>query len=227
MDQRGIQVDTINKRPDEHYASTLKTALHHFYRQLQADTSQKQIGIVAAIQEAIQKTDLLTKLRSLSEEKRVAVLQDAFVTDPPQFPFELGNAPKPIYAFCIGAVCLDNQDLLEGLYRDVLKTAADGRGLYAGIKPLGAIRAIDLIYEAFQDPNLLYGMLYDFTPFLLPSVAPEDRDAVRQYYTQRMVKLMGHFHVFNSVREEEEYKALVGEALDQGLKLYPDLKFAF
>ena len=199
----------------------LKSVLHQFEREWdaaqQADNRLRAFDLYKKIRNA----NWLLQIKALPEQERIAVLQDAFVTDPPNY-IRTNNGPggsRPIMAFCIGAICLDKQEDIEDFFTTALRHRVDGRWAYAAVKPLGPIRTIDLVFQTYQDPDDLTDFLYDFAPTLLPAVAPEDRDAVRQYYKKRRMESREQNRPFSKPEEAIEY----AQRLDAVLEYYLDL----
>jgi hypothetical protein len=189
---------------------TLKSTLHQFVWEWGVEQRADNMLGMSYLYEKIRQSDWLPQIKALPEEERVAVLQDAFVTDPPNHPpdktnYSAGVGPQPIIAFWIGVICLDTQQAVEDLFTAALRHRADGRWAYTAVKRLGPMRTIDLIFQTYQDPGELEDFLYDFELTLLPAVAPEDRNAVRRHYKKCRIASIEQSRPFSSHEETKEY----------------------
>lgn len=202
----------------------LKSVLHQFVWEWGVEVQADNTRGISYLYEKIRNADWLPKIKALPEQERIALLQDAFVTDPPNRPpdrthYSAAMGPQPIMAFWMGVVCLDTQQALEDLFIAALKHRVDGRWADTAVKPLGPMRTIDLIFQTYQDPDDLEDFLYDLELSLLPSVAPKDRDAVKQYYMKRRIEVREKSRPFSSHEEREEYSRMLNAVLERYLKL--------
>jgi hypothetical protein len=201
------------QRPDK-----LKSALQGFANDWHIETlSNHSVGHVDFL-ERVRQSNWLAHLKALPEEERIAVLREAFVTDPPKLWNHPERHPLPVLACWIGMLCLDSQGLREALFQITLAETLRGDWIYAVVKPIGAIRTIDLIFETVRDPRMLIVVLHKFTHTLLPNVAPEDREEVKQHYKKLDIEAREKYRPFSSIQEREEYEQMVERTLEWGFR---------
>ncbi len=205
----------------------LKSVLHQFIWEWRVEQQENNMLGISYLYEKIRKADWFPIITSLSEQERVAILIDAFVTDPPNRPadkthFIGSRGPKPLIAFWLGVICLDTKQAVEYLFLAALKDNVDGRLADTAVKPLGAMRTIDLVFQTHQNPDALEDFLYNFELTLLPEVPPQDRDAVKQYYIKRRIESLENNRRFSSTEEVKEYAKRLDARLDYYLSL-PDM----
>ena len=99
---------------------------------------------------------------------------------------------------------MDTQKSKEELFILTLRGALNGYWIKYAIKPLGALRTIDLIFETIVDTMTLNLILYDLGPRFMPYVALEDREAVKRYYIPLRLEAHDKLIPFNSPEAREE-----------------------
>lgn len=169
------------------------------------DSTRQSLLTIDDYLERAHNASWLTEIKVLPDQERLSLLLDAFVSDPPHYWYDKTREPDLYTAFLIGMVCLDTQEAKEELFVLSLRHAKVGSWIRYAIKPLGALRTIDLIFETIVDTQLLNVILYDFESKFLSYVAPEDREAIIRYYKPLRIKARDKLRPFKSPEEREKY----------------------